>query len=453
MTAAGEAAAPWQGSARLYRGLALFLLFNGLLLNGLLWLVSPADYKENTLNHTWDVLRGESADDSWGPMQFAVDQLATAPDAPLYTTLFFNRGVRFQYPPTALFTLTGMKRVAPTHVRTTEAYSGPEPTVNAVIGWLCLAALALCVAALFEWRGRALHGPGFTAGRPWRLLLALGFTITFYPLAKAYSLGQIQLWINAAFALALVAWVAGRPRLAGVLVGAVCLIKPHYGIVLLWAALRREWNFAVAAAAVVAVGFGASIAVYGFHNHVDYLSVLSFLSKHGEAYYPNQSVNGLLNRLMGVWAPADFIALEMPDGKFPPFNLVVYLGTLATSAVILLAALFRRRPPGDRDGALDFCLIVVSCTLASPIAWEHHLGVLLLAFALLLPGALGDRRRLAWLTAAYVLASTYVPVANLLAHTPLNVVMSYLLAAALVVLVLLHREGRTPELHPFRKTS
>jgi len=42
------------------------------------------------------------------------------------------------------------------------------------------------------------------------------------------------------------------------------------------------------------------------------------------------------------------------------------------------------------------------------------------------------------LTVSYVLISNYIPVTNLLADTVFNVAQSYLLAAAITVLLLLH---------------
>jgi hypothetical protein len=58
--------------------------------------------------------------------------------------------------------------------------------------------------------------------------------------------------------------------------------------------------------------------------------------------------------------------------------------------------------------------------------------------AILLANAIGDRRRLLLLIGSYVLISNYIPVTNLLAATVFNVAQSYLFAAAIVVLVLLH---------------
>ncbi len=72
---------------------------------------------------------------------------------------------------------------------------------------------------------------------------------------------------------------------------------------MLWALLRREWRFAAAFAATASWGLAGSIMAYGFANHVDYLRVLEFLAERGETFYPNQSVNGLLNRVMVLVDP------------------------------------------------------------------------------------------------------------------------------------------------------
>jgi len=37
-----------------------------------------------------------------------------------------------------------------------------------------------------------------------------------------------------------------------------------------------------------------SLAHFGVQNNLDYFSVLSYLSRHGEALWANQSVNGIL---------------------------------------------------------------------------------------------------------------------------------------------------------------
>jgi hypothetical protein len=271
-----------------------------------------------------------------------------------------------------------------------------------------------------------------------RFTIVLALALTFYPLVKAYTLGQIQNWLNGLFALALLCWVTDRKVPSGVLIGLMALVKPHYGLFVLWALLRAEWRFATAFAITGAVGVGASILAYGFANHVDYLRVLFFLAERGETFYPNQSMNGLLNRVMELIDPAQWSSTLFNDNGFPPFSPLVYGGTLVASIVLLSAALFRRGREGDPDRAFDFCTMALSITIASPIAWEHHYGTIFPVLAVLLASVLGNRRRLILLIGSYVLISNFIPVTNLLAATVLNIAQSYLLAAAIVVLMLLH---------------
>ncbi len=136
--------------------------------------------------------------------------------------------------------------------------------------------------------------------------------------------------------------------------------------------------------------------------------------------------------------PNEWSSLDFDDNSFPPYSLLVYGGTLVASIVLLSAALLRRGNKGDPDRTFDFCTMALSITIASPIAWEHHYGTIFPILAVLLASVIGDRRRLLLLTVSYVLISNYIPVTNLLADTVFNVAQSYLLAAAITVLLLLH---------------
>jgi hypothetical protein len=228
--------------------LTLFLLFCAVVLNGIIYVTAPADYKENALNHSWDVLNGRGSDDSWGAMQAALDYFAAPTAIPLYSEIFFNRQYRFQYPPSALFALKGMQWLAPANVRVDETQTFPTVTLNDMIGWAFLLATGLATAALLELQLRKYYTAESRLLLAARVAIVAGFTLTFYPLVKAYSLGQLQVWINGLFAVALLCWATGWRALSGVLVGLMCLIKPHYGLFLVWAALRREMRFAAACA-------------------------------------------------------------------------------------------------------------------------------------------------------------------------------------------------------------
>jgi hypothetical protein len=426
-------------SPMLTRAMMVFLLLNAFVLNGILWVSSPAPYRETVLNHTWDVLGARGCDDSWGIMSISLEYARETHDVPLYSEIFFNRHLKFQYPPSSLLAIAGMLWMAgPEGVRTTECKVFDFPTLNDILGWLFILMSALTTAALLELglRGRLTDD---TRGlRLMRGALVIGFAMTFYPVVKAYTLGQIQVWLNGMFGLALLAWVTNHKRTSGALIGLMCLVKPHYGLFLLWGALRGEWRFTAASAAAMAVGLAISIAAFGLANHLDYLNVLWYLPQHGEAFYPNHSFNGLLNRLMSLQDPFSFQNLVFIELGFPPFAPLVYGGTLITSVIILSAALLRRGTEGDHDRKLDFCIMALSTTMASPIAWEHHYGIMLPIFGVMLAAVIGDGRRLIWLIVCYVLVSNFFHFTNLLAFTPFNVAQSYLLAAAIVVLLMLH---------------
>src|SRR5262249_47287315 len=149
------------------------------------------------------------------------------------------------------------------------------------------------------------------------------------------------------------------------------------------------------------------------------------IARRGESHYANQSVNGLLNRLLGNGNSLDW------DGHaFAPYHPAVWAGTTAGSLVLIALGLFAPVPRGARGSTLDMGVAVLTCTLASPVAWEHHYGVLLPVYAAH-PGALSrgpGGRGLAVLAVSYVLTSSSFLALNGLAATPLNFLQSYTLA-------------------------
>jgi hypothetical protein len=373
-------------------------------------------------------------------MTYALRYAQSPHTTPLYTEIFFNQRLKFQYPPSSLFAIEGMLWLGgPELVRTSECPDFMPASLNDVLGWVFILMSAVSAAILLE-RGlrETLPGPSSSALIAARCLLVLGLALTFYPIVKAFTLGQIQLWLNGMLALSLLCWATNWKASSGVLVGLMCLVKPHYGLFVLWAAWRREWRFTLAGVAAGLIGLVASIATFGWTDNLDYLQVFWFLSQHGEVYYPNQSFNGLLNRVMTLIDPDNYDSIGFDDNGFPPFNPWIYAGTVATSLAILSTALLRRGKEGDPDRVFDFCTMALSVTMASPIAWEHHYGIIFPIFAVLLASVIGHRMRLILLAVSYMVISNFFPVVNLLAPTVFNVGQSYLLFAALIVLALLH---------------
>jgi hypothetical protein len=157
---------------------------------------------------------------------------------------------------------------------------------------------------------------------------------------------------------------------------------------------------------------------------------------HGESYATNQSMNGLLNRLL-----FNGNNLIWDDKSFAPFNPIVFTGTVLSSLALVGLSFFSRWGPSRKVGADDFACCLLVATMASPVAWEHHYGILLPIFIWLwfcksespVPG-----RRITLIALAYILASDNIELFDGLASVPvLNVFQSYLFFGALLVLMFL----------------
>lgn len=365
--------------------------------------------------------------DSWFPVMLAMRHM-DAGGQNLYETIFFGQGVKFQYPTTSLLFIEPFWALWPNNI------AWP---LNA-LGWLAVIATGFFLFRILQRLLGESTVPyaGLAVSRNAGLLGAsMLAALTFYPLVQAWNLGQAQVFINLFCTLALHLYLQGRKALAGFVLALACLLKPQLALFVLWGLVRRDWRFLAGLVSTGAVGVILAILRYGWHNFFAYFEVLSFLSRRGESYYINHSVNGLLHHLAGKEDPLNFWG-------FPAFNPVVYTGTmLSTVAFVGLALVVVARPLRDvRDSAaLDFSLGLACFTVASPIAWEHHYGLILPAYAvtLVLATRLGRPRAtplLAALGLSYLMTgfSWYWQVG--LAHTPFNFLLSLLFFGVLLLI-------------------
>jgi alpha-1,2-mannosyltransferase len=345
--------------------------------------------------------------DSWRPMLKAYRWKSGDPERSVYE-VFFNDHVKFQYPPSSLLILDLFPAWM---IEPVELNPVTEDIGRPLLRWLdgfstgATVLTALVSALILEVGLRRLNPqrPVRPAQVALRFILAVALGLTSYPLIIAHWVGQIQVFLNCLAAFGLLFYLLEWESLSGACFGVCCLVKPQWGLTMLWALLRRRWRFAGGLAAVVLLGLGLSLARYGLRDHLQYLEVLRFISRVGESYWGNQSVNGLLNRLLQNGDPY--------GTNFAPYHPIVYVGTLVSTIAMLVMAFWPRSGRHHSVGRLiDLSVVLVAATIASPVVWHHHYGVFLPVMALILPGLM-QSRPLGWWTLP-LFGLSYLAIAN-----------------------------------------
>jgi alpha-1,2-mannosyltransferase len=363
-----------------------------------------------------DFLHFHQFTDSWGPMLGSVNYFLAHPglaiyDAKLYDTLI--------YPLTSILPLLWMKRAGMSDPAVYQALMVTSwLAVWAIVGLQVAIAAKVAGQSTLSWQGRVA------------VAVAAFF---FMPITLAFSLGQAQIFLDLFFSLMVFFWVQKKERAAGVMMALLAMVKPQFGLLFLWAGLRRRWGALASAVVTLAVGGGASVAVFGLRNNLDYIHVLSSLSRKAQSHYANQSMFGLLNR-------AIFNGENLPYHPYvyPPFVSWVYTVTLLTTVALVLFAL--AYPWGEQRGSMaDLSAAGVICVIATPMAWEHHYGIMLPIFIWFWFAAyrLGSGKVWPFAT-AFVLIADFLSPFNALSATPVaNLLQTYMYFGALLLLALL----------------
>ncbi len=292
--------------------------------------------------------------DSWLPMMRSLDYFQSHPgmpiyDAKLYDTLIYS--LASELPLWALRKL-GMGDAAMLRVL-------------AVLSWLAVLGVAAVSLVMGRWllrkRGAELRWPAVLA-----VVLA---TLGCYPLMKGYSLGNAQTFLSFGFTVLLLLWTTGRERSAGVVAAMLTAVKPQFILLLVWMLVRRRWGAARAFLACGAVLLAASVVVFGWHNNLDYIGVLAGLSHKAQSHYANQSMFGTINRMI-----FNGENLGYTPYVYTPYIPWVYRVTVATSLLLVGLVLvypWRRL----RGSTADMAAMGIVSVAASPMAWEHHYGI------------------------------------------------------------------------------
>ncbi len=262
--------------------------------------------------------------DSWTPMLGSVDAFLAHPSTPIYQAKLYDTLI---YPLTSILPLLWMR----------QAGMSDSAVLRALLlaSWLAACAVVAVAVAIAS----KTAAPSSLA---WRGGLATALAAFFFmPITLAFSLGQAQIFLDLFFTLLVFFWVRGSERPAGVMMALLAMVKPQFGLLLLWAGLRRRWNALISGLVTLGLGAAVSFVAFGVRNNLDYIGVMSGLSRKAQSHYANQSMFGLLNR-------AIFNGENLPYHPYvyPPFVPWVYTVTLVTTAALVLLALaypWRRR--------------------------------------------------------------------------------------------------------------
>lgn len=342
------------------------------------------------------------------PTVRAAQRLRDDSRAPLYSD-FRVDGSSFVYPPLAAVLYEPVAAADDPYAVLLRA--------NQLAFWLIVAIAVLLARPAGAWAMAAM---------------ALG-AVAFHPLTRAVELNQASVIITLAVGACLLAAARNRDVAAGIALAVAISIKPHLVLmlpVMAWHARR----IAVVAVAACAGLFIASIAAAGIANQLDYARVVIPALSEGYAFYPNQSWNGLLHRL---------VQPDMTSFVLAPSSPVVrILSVLLGLATVALGTWLSYRAP--RDGDRRVVVVAFSwlvATLASPIAWEHHYAPALLLFALWLRArAIDDElSRLDVVVAfAWIAIASYFEVRGL--GSPVTrLLASYTLAGGLALAIAVQR--------------
>jgi alpha-1,2-mannosyltransferase len=404
--------------SQLVRKLAQFLVLV-LLFEGLLIAVAPRFHSGSVLRIAKDSLLLRVGNDSSYYMAQGDLAWRQHPNA-LYETVFFQRGIRFIYPPISLFLYRAWQAAAWIHIP-------PSAAMNAML----LLALLGTMAVAGEFLLRLLPEQTIrdsTAADRWKIRVLVSLLVlVFLPLIDAYNLGQVQTLLNFMLMAAALLWLRGSKIPPAILIGLTCWLKPQMSLFLLWGLLRRQWSFAISLSITLLAGFSLSLTVFGWHNTVEYMQVLHYLGQRGDSMFWNQSLNGLLHRLMHVGS------IVTSFYGYPPYNRTIYVATLLSSAIMVVLALVVPVVRHKAGTIADFLLYAMACTMASPIVWQHHYGVFFLVFLLWIPFALRRRHMLLVLLPIYLLMTdTWAPLTPLL-FTPWSLPISHVYIGGLAL--------------------
>jgi hypothetical protein len=250
---------------------------------------------------------------------------------------------------------------------------------------------AVLGAGMFAWAAVIIAREAELDERSGQLFMLV--CAAFGPLAYSLKEGNTTHMVLLALIIALAMLRRGRNFGAGLLLGAMAMLKLPLMLFGVYFLLRRNWQAVFAFGAACALIGLASLAVFGWELHVLWFNecVRNFNANTIGAFNV-QSIAAFLMRLAG----SQEVLTDW--NAYPPGALQKSIATVAVIAIYLAAvtACARNgasagqdeRRVSDRRLVLDFQIIVALSILTSPLSWSHYYVLLLLPVGFFLsPGA------------------------------------------------------------------
>jgi glycosyl transferase family 87 len=364
--------------------------------------------------------------DSWEPMLKSLDYFHAHPESPIYQAKLYDTLI---YSLVSLLPLAALEKLGITGDRMLRLLAWSSWLAVWFVGGIS----TLLASRLLSRKGAKLSSSSIIS-----IFIACIF---FYPLLKGYTQGNAQTFLTLGFALLIYLWTTGKEKSSGIVVAALAMVKPQYVLILLWMAIRKRWGAFWSGMFFAAVMFSISIIVFGWHNNLDYLPVLASLSHKAQSHYANQSMFGTLNRMI-----FNGENLGYHPYVYTPYVAWIYYATIASSLILVGLALFY--PWGRfRGTTADLANMGIVSVAASPMAWEHHYGIVFPIFVWLWFSYGCWEQRRTWLIGlAFFLCSTWLSITTFLASKPvLNILQSYIYFGALLLMFLLYRLPQAEE--------
>src|ERR1017187_9410673 len=267
------------------------------------------------------------------------------------------------------------------------------PPMTAKRVWLALSLLFLAAAIWILARLTHLPVPGL-------IILALA---GHNALAGNFELGQYYCFLLFLMTISFWLLLGRREFSAGLLLGAIFILKLYAGPFLFYFAWKRRWRPLTGMLVAGAALSLCSIAWFGWKDHLFYLTDVlprAAADEHMDPYAAGMPT--ILNMLRHLFEAEPELK---PNPLFNAPALVFFLQPLVTLAIPVFCLIALPRDKNLAPTELAWFLIML--VLVSPSRAFYVAVILLLPIALLLEKA--DLRRKVWLIAAYLLVTILLP--------------------------------------------